>query len=312
MKTASDTKTGGVTSAKERAGVAQKPRQRRERVSKPSFGVVAFEIVDLDGSSSLDMVSLDELVSEGSVADLERSRRKPVLRSKKRLVGSVARKRAMRLPDLESTVLTGPVVLKGLPGYDGKGLPVRGKVLGITIPLSFPNSKIADLLAHITQTTRDFVEPPVAKRTAQVERVKGKHGVVTGLASPAQIKEMVLAAGGLLKSSEIADLRGLRTSNPSSMTQKWKDAGKVIALPYGGYNLYPDYLFDVKDDYKPRPVIKKIREALSEKMGPWQMGFWFICANNFLGGKTPREVIEKDPVLVLKAAQDEILGSLHG
>mgnify|MGYP001164187653 CR=1 FL=1 len=284
-------------------GPVTKPtRQKRiRRATEAGFEMVAFEIVRESAPKGGRRLSVKEseqtvvaVVSKGNYSvgnvGVRKVRAKP----------SVKGKYSMALAE-RSNVAEASVLIRKIEGSSLRGFSEPGTMLGFKMPEGLSEAQIDELFSRFSEAARQVVESPKSSK-----KTKG------GAKSPAEIKQMVISAGGLLTSADITAKRGQGTSNPSATTQRWKKSGKVFALSYEGKDLYPEYLFDEKDDYKPRPVIKAIKDALAEKMGPWQIAFWFICSSNFLGGKSPRDVISKDPGLVLKAAKHETEGYLHG
>lgn len=277
-------------------------RQKRiRRTTAAGFEMVAFEIVGevapkragrliaKESAETVVAVVSKRKYSVGNVG-VRKIPAKPVVKGKYSMAMAESTHAAM-----------GSVLVRKIEGSTLKGFGEPGTILGFKMPEGLSEAQIDELFSRFSEAARQVVESPKSSK-------KSKGGVK----SPAEIKQMVISAGGLLTSADITAKRGQGTSNPSATTQRWKKSGKVFALSYEGKDLYPEYLFDEKNDYKPRPVIKAIKDALAEKMGPWQMAFWFICSSNFLGGKSPREVISKDPDLVLKAAKYETEGYLHG
>ena len=137
--------------------------------------------------------------------------------------------------------------------------------------------------------------------------------IVSGLVYPEQVKKMVISSGDVHDIDELAVWMNIPSAQASVMIEAWLEEGRVLDLRYQDKRYFPSYLFDPTLNFEPRPVIKKIVSVLSEKMGPWQIAFWFICHSRFLQNQSPRQVILNDEELVLKAAVFEIaLGDQHG
>ena len=137
--------------------------------------------------------------------------------------------------------------------------------------------------------------------------------IVSGLVYPEQVKKMVISSGDVHDIDELAVWMNIPSAQASVMIEAWLEEGRVLDLRYQDKRYFPSYLFDPILNFEPRPVIKKIVHVLSEKMGPWQVAFWFICHSRFLQNLSPRQVILDDEELVLKAAVFEIaLGDQHG
>ena len=128
----------------------------------------------------------------------------------------------------------------------------------------------------------------------------------------AKAKKAVLNSGDWLTSAELSKIAGLETTNPSAQPNKWKRAGKVFAIQHNGADYFPAYALDAEKSYRPLPVMAEIMTIFSGHKNGWGMAFWFMSANGFLGGVTPKSIVATEPERVAAAARDEIEGVVHG
>jgi hypothetical protein len=109
-------------------------------------------------------------------------------------------------------------------------------------------------------------------------------------------------------STQVAALAGHEAKNRHQTAARWKSQRRVFAVPYQGQDWFPAFQFDA--DGKPLPVIRDVLAALPASRTPWQVAFWFVSSNSWLGGPAPREMLA-DEAAVLEAAgheSDEISG----
>lgn len=135
---------------------------------------------------------------------------------------------------------------------------------------------------------------------------------VAGIVTPDQVKKIVVSETELITAKDLAKLRGSTVAATSSLLRNWKKSRATLILKYQGLNHCPLYTLNPANGYKPYPAISEIISILEQSMGPWQMTFWFMCATNYLSGKTPREMLALDGELVIQCAHHEIFGGLHG
>lgn len=135
---------------------------------------------------------------------------------------------------------------------------------------------------------------------------------LSGIVTPEQVKQIVLAKTELVTAKHLSHLTGKNVPTTSAILSGWKKSQTTLVLKHQGLNHCPLYTLNPTNSFRPYPAMKEIISILEPKMGPWQMTFWFMCSTNYLGGKTPRELLVVDPEFVIRSAHDEVLGGLHG
>ena len=105
-----------------------------------------------------------------------------------------------------------------------------------------------------------------------------------------------------LTSAQVATLAGHEAKNRHQTAARWKKDRRVFAVPYQGQDRFPSFQFDA--DGKPRPVVRDVLAVLPETRSPWQVAFWFVSSNSWLGGPAPHERLD-DPAALLEAARHE-------
>ena len=123
-------------------------------------------------------------------------------------------------------------------------------------------------------------------------------------------KEAVLNSGEWLTSVELSEITGLQTTNSSDLLNKWKLSGKIFSIHHNGADYYPTYA--LVPESSPLGIIASIISVFSGHKDNWGIAFWFMSANGYLGGATPKSIITTEPDRVLAAARDEIEVVTHG
>lgn len=116
---------------------------------------------------------------------------------------------------------------------------------------------------------------------------------------------------GGMRSEEMAELTGSTAKNRAATSSRWKQAGRVFAVPYAGKTYFPTFQFDQSGE--PKHIVRDILGILQPHYGPWETGLWFTAASGILGGKRPVDLLDEAPEKVLAAAQYETdeLGGLR-
>lgn len=125
-------------------------------------------------------------------------------------------------------------------------------------------------------------------------------------------KSRTLNSGDWLTARDIAELAQFSSVNASSQPNKWKHAGKIFAIRHSGKDYFPAYGLDPQKSHRPQVNLAPVISVLAQITDGWGMAFWFGSSNSYLRGRKPKEVLMANPEEVLKAAQNEIYGALHG
>ena len=122
----------------------------------------------------------------------------------------------------------------------------------------------------------------------------------------------VLKSGDWVTASQIAQMAGLSTTNPSAQPNKWKRRGLIFAINHNSNDYFPIFALDPEHGYRPFKFMKAVLEIFGESKSGWGLAYWFAGVNGFLGGKRPQDILLNDPERVVAAAEDEVMGLLHG
>ncbi|MCK9986147.1 MAG: hypothetical protein AzoDbin1_02619 [Azoarcus sp.] len=125
-------------------------------------------------------------------------------------------------------------------------------------------------------------------------------------------RKAVLESGDWLTATEIAQLAGLSTRNPSAQPNKWKKLGLIFAISHGGVDYFPGYGLDRDAGFRPVKTLTKIIETFAGHKDGWGMAYWFRSVNGVLGGKRPQDLLTSASERVLEAAMDEVQEIAHG
>ncbi|KQN84967.1 hypothetical protein ASE90_18805 [Sphingomonas sp. Leaf67] len=109
-------------------------------------------------------------------------------------------------------------------------------------------------------------------------------------------------------SAQVSARAGHEAKNRHQTAARWKALRRIFAVSYQGQDRFPAFQFDA--DGKPRPVIKKVLEVLPDNRTPWQVAFWFVSSNSWLGGPAPSDRLDEADAVIEAAAHesDEIGG----
>lgn len=109
-------------------------------------------------------------------------------------------------------------------------------------------------------------------------------------------------------SAQVSARAGHEAKNRYQTAARWKALRRIFAVSYQGQDRFPAFQFDA--DGRPRPVIKKVLEVLPDNRTPWQVAFWFVSSNSWLGGPAPSDRLDDADAVIEAAAHesDEIGG----
>jgi hypothetical protein len=79
-------------------------------------------------------------------------------------------------------------------------------------------------------------------------------------------------------------------------------AGTMFYVMYHRKPLFPKYQFGISG---PKPLIERIIRLLSPHRSSWDIALWFSGGNGWLSGRRPEELLEAEPALVIKAAEQD-------
>lgn len=124
-------------------------------------------------------------------------------------------------------------------------------------------------------------------------------------------KTAVLRSGDFAPSAAVGEAAGYSSANPSSQPNRWKRSGHIFAITHKGNDYYPLYALDPLNSYRPYPALRNALRILARKDG-WGLAFWFASVNGYLKNRCPKDMLASDPALVVRAAETEAAGLLHG
>ena len=96
--------------------------------------------------------------------------------------------------------------------------------------------------------------------------------------------------------AELAQAAGDRTA-----LRRWLAEQRVFSVPVDDGERFPAFQFA---GGQPLPVIGDVLAALSPTWSAWEIAFWFVSSNSWLGGPTPVAHLS-NPAWVLSAARHE-------
>ena len=154
---------------------------------------------------------------------------------------------------------------------------------------------IAKVETESLQQLADAIEP----RRPAANRVKLERRAL----------DMVMKGTEWLSAAEIGSRINPDAANPHAAVSRWLQNGQVFAIDHRGKKMYPSYVFG--EAWKPIPEVKKVLSILVG-YSPFRLASWFESTNSALHGKRPREVLKRDAKAVIRAAEQHMVGAVHG
>jgi len=119
----------------------------------------------------------------------------------------------------------------------------------------------------------------------------------------AEARDQLFREFGALKSTEIGDAAGSKSTNRAALAHRWKSDGRIFSVVHQGITYFPGFQFD--SEGQPLGVIADILSALAGTRAGWEIALWFTGSNGWLGGKRPVDLLTKSPDAVVEAARRE-------
>lgn len=101
--------------------------------------------------------------------------------------------------------------------------------------------------------------------------------------------------------AEVAREAGSAARNRHQTASRWKAAGEIFSVPFQNLDRFPAFQFS---HGQPLPVIAEILRHLPDAMSAWEIAFWFVSSNGWLGGEAPVKCLA-DRERVIEAARLE-------
>jgi hypothetical protein len=114
----------------------------------------------------------------------------------------------------------------------------------------------------------------------------------------ARARAEALAEFGAFTAAQLAELRGVDTTNPHSTVSRWLHEKRVFAVDSSSGRLFPAFQFE---DGRPRPIIGDVLAALAGQLRGWELLLWFTASNGHLEAR-PVDRLASDPEGVVAAA----------
>lgn len=211
-------------------------------------------------------------------------------------------------PDVPAVVISGRRSVALFPGAAERGgrLGAPDAYPAPTEPAS-EASEVREPAVAAFDVGGDEPSPPGTALLGDLVEVLTPDLRVPSAAAVAQARRNALARAelarelGLLSSNEVADLARSRARNRAALANRWKQEGRIFAVPHGGQHLWPGFQLD--DEGQPKPVIAEVLEVLEPDLTPWQLALWFTGRSGWLDGARPVDLLESEPERVVEAAR---------
>lgn len=111
-----------------------------------------------------------------------------------------------------------------------------------------------------------------------------------------------------LTTAEVEALSSAALEPGHARENRRRSQRSLISVPYGGQERYPTFQFGA--DGELLPVIRDVLAILPDTMTPWEIAFWFVSSNSWLGGPAPRDHLDDAAAIIAAAVHenDEIGG----
>ena len=116
----------------------------------------------------------------------------------------------------------------------------------------------------------------------------------------AKALEAVLENSEWLTAEEIGERGKFSRSNLAAPANRWKQEGRVFAVPYQAQDRFPRYALD--EAFRPIPGLEPVLRLFGP-ISPWRIAVWFESTNAWLENHRPRELLGNEPEKVLRAAE---------
>jgi hypothetical protein len=237
----------------------------------PEFA--ATEIVELPTSESVSLHRPDHV--ERAAAAMERLGFKTRVSAGGKTLAVTPGRGALRLFAIRSkdasTARVLSQVLKELPGIIDKAKGEVGE----------------DRIEELTKVLLRFAEPDAT--TLEIERANSR------------LRAKFLEQFPCLGSREVHIAAGSRSKNEAATAHRWKAQRRIFSVLHAGRELFPAFQFQ---EGRPRASIGAVLEVLPKTMTPWQIAFWFVSGNGWLGDRAPGDCLD-DAAAVVAAARHE-------
>ena len=211
--------------------------------------------------------------------------------------------------------------LAGKPGEVSRGLDGSDAEQVVAVAIAHATPREAAAMAETFANIADLVKTIVGNHHRQSLEAIVEALVPKAPPTPNELKEATMLArartavidsGDWMTAAQIAVAAGFSASNPSAQPNTWKRDGAIFAIRHNGIDYFPSYGLDPQAGYRPRKALADIIKLFGDAKDSWGLSYWFMSANSYLGGKTPRDLLAREPERVLAAAADECEGALHG
>lgn len=104
------------------------------------------------------------------------------------------------------------------------------------------------------------------------------------------------------------------SSQPVDIVQeqlhKWEQENRIFSLMHNNVDFYPEYAFTT--NFSLHPGIEHVLRVLRKGKTDIKIAAWFASVNSYLRNAKPANVIIHSPLLVIKAAEIELIPIDHG
>lgn len=243
------------------------------------------------GHKKLRKVHAYTIHKEGKVAKGHKGKRNQYHIIK--LGGASGKRRAGEADGVALVKQVRKAVKRAMLGSSTKGMVLDPAVLRIAqvVDRALPDARQQRSEATIEKMVEALVETqdPLAGVSAQID------------ADNAKARVRFMETVSCLTAEQVNQGSDSKAVNKSQTGSRWKSDGKIFAVPFQRLDRYPAFQFK---DGRPLPVVARILNELPDAMSPWEIAFWFVSTNGWLGGAAPWERL-RDAAAVVEAARLE-------
>ena len=101
-------------------------------------------------------------------------------------------------------------------------------------------------------------------------------------------------------SDQIAQEATSLAANRAAMASRWVKEMKIFSVRFEGQQLFPRFQFE---DGRPIPTFSEVIRTFPEHATGWELAYFFVSPNPYIGGRKPLELLKPDPARLVSLAQ---------
>jgi len=155
-----------------------------------------------------------------------------------------------------------------------------------------------------TQSTTTRLAPAAFGSRVTALRLLGDVGTMPSAEAFAALARTYRSSGGLALAEAVsAEFEGQGQGDFVTLA-RLIGAGHLFAVRWHEDLWVPRFQFQ-RDDFAPKPAVHRVLAELGGAFDDWGIAAWFVLGNDWLAGRRPVDLIDKDLQSVLGAARGD-------